>query len=95
MGYGVGSSYIAEAFHDLGYFGIAIFSSIYGIIMSIYKKYLYKNVWVTACFCIAITELLMAPRGYADAFFAQILNFTNIEAFLIIYLISKVLKNKK
>lgn len=95
MGYGVGSSYIAEAFHDLGYFGIAIFSSIYGIIMSIYKKYLYKNIWVTACFYIAITELLMAPRGYADSFFAQILNLTNIEVFLIIYLISKALKRKK
>lgn len=92
MGYGVGSSYIAEAFHDFGYFGIAVFSSIYGIVMSRYKKYLTKNVWITTCFYIAITELLMAPRGYADAFFAQILNLTNIETFLIIIIISRLLR---
>lgn len=94
MGYGVGSSFIAEAFHDLGYFGIALFSSIYGIVMSQYKRFFNKNVWVTACFYIAITELLMAPRGYSDSFFAQILNLTNLEVFLIIYLTARLLSKR-
>lgn len=89
QGYGVGSSYIAEGFHDFGYAGVAAVNSLYGYLLAKFNYINYKNPFVFAISFLMMEGLIMAPRSYADAFIGNILDFSNIEVFLAIWLIAK------
>lgn len=89
QGYGVGSSYIAEAFHDFGYAGVAAVNSLYGYLLAKFNYINYKNPFIFAISFLMMEGLIMAPRSYADAFIGNILDFSNIEVFLAIWLIAK------
>ena len=91
QGYGVGSSYIAEAFHDFGYAGVAAVNSLYGYLLAKYNYINYKNPFIFAISFLMMEGLIMAPRSYADAFIGNILDFSNIEVFLAIWLIAKAI----
>lgn len=94
-GRGMGSCFIAEAFHDLGFFGIALFSSIYGIILTKVNK-LQNGHWIkNAIILIALYHILYAPRDSAGAFLSAFFNYSFIATVLIIYFFSKCLKTKK
>ncbi|MDD6640100.1 MAG: O-antigen polysaccharide polymerase Wzy family protein [Erysipelotrichaceae bacterium] len=94
QGYGVGSSYIAEAYHDFGYIGVAIFNTIYGCLFANFNYLKYRGPFFTAISLIMMQELLMAPRSYADAFIGRILDFSTIEILLVIWLISRYLNRR-
>lgn len=93
-GYGVGSSYIAEAYHDFGYIGIAVFSIIYGVFFSKLREFQYRSVWLTGISYLCLDELLMAPRSYADAFIVNIFDFSNIEMLLIIFVLASLMRTR-
>ncbi len=89
MGGGLGSSYIAEAWIDFGYVGIATFSLIYGVVLK--KTYLWikNNIWISALSFIMITQILMAPRSSAISFVSSLISPTYLLVFLFIYLYSR------
>lgn len=88
-GYGVGSCYIAEAYHDFGYLGIAIFNSIYGFLFAKFNYIKYRGPFFMAISFLMMQSLLMAPRAYADGFIGSVLDFSNIEILIFIWLVSK------
>lgn len=88
-GYGVGSCYIAEAYHDFGYLGVAIFNSIYGFLFAKFNYIKYRGPFFMAIAFLMMQSLLMAPRAYADGFIGSVLDFSNIEILLVIWLASK------
>lgn len=88
-GYGVGSCYIAEAYHDFGYVGIAIVNCIYGWLFANFNYTKYRGPIYMGISLLMMQSLLMAPRAYADSFIGRVLDFSNIEILLLIWLISK------
>ena len=80
---------IAEAFHDFGYAGVAAVNSLYGYLLAKFNYINYKNPFIFAISFLMMEGLIMAPRSYADAFIGNILDFSNIEVFLAIWLIAK------
>lgn len=91
QGYGVGSCYIAEAYHDFGYAGVAAVNSLYGYLLARFNYINYRNPFMIAISFLMMQGLIMAPRSYADAFIGNLLDFSNIEIFLAIWLIAKYL----
>ena len=94
QGYGVGSCYIAEAYHDFGYFGVAAINSVYGCLFAKFNDTKYSNPIIIAISFIMMQELLFAPRSYADAFIGTVLDFSNIEILVLIWIVSRCLYNR-
>ena len=98
QGRGVGSCYIAELFHDFGYLGISIGSTIYGLMIGfinfLWMRVKTYNIWVTAL-CFSLMEaFLKAPRWNFDIVFTELLSLGRWSAFLGIYICIILLKNK-
>lgn len=83
-GKGMGSSFIAEAFHDFGYIGVFFISLIYGKILQLCDKFNSTDIFNRFIILMIFSALIMAPRGTADAFISNLLN---IEIFIAIFLI--------
>lgn len=98
-GVGVGSSYIAELYHDFSYLGIIIGSSIYGLMMSFFnRKWIQtqkRNVWIIAIGFTLVEGFLKAPRWNFDIVFTYLLDLGMWSAFLGVYICCLILKNTK
>lgn len=82
QGRGYGSTYIAELFVDLNYFGVIAGNFVYGCFMNIFTKSFGKNFVVTALSLLCIRHFLFTPRaGYLD-FFTYVFSIHNL-AFII------------
>lgn len=92
-GYGIGSSYIAEAYHDFGYIGVAVFNCIYGYLFARFNYIKYRGPVIMAISFLMMQKLLLAPRSYADAFIGSILDLSNIEILLFILLLARYVYN--
>ena len=95
-GHGAGSSYVAEAYFDLGYIGVAVLNTVYGAFLAYIYKSLYRNPIIIGCFLQAINIMFYVPRGAADYPITYILNITVISALLIIlvYSYNDIILNK-
>lgn len=89
MGYGIGSSYIAEAYHDLRLFGVIIINIIYGIIFSKLYQFKINSIWKTAISYIILESFLFAPRGSCDGALSTLVSFSTWGTLLLLYLITK------
>ena len=94
-GYGVGSCYIAEAYHDFGYLGIALINSIYGFLFANFNYIKYRGPIFMGISLLMMQSLLIAPRAYADGFIGSVLDFSNLEILLLIWVISKYFVNQR
>lgn len=83
-GHGYGSSYIAEAYHDFGYLGIILFSLIYSCFFAFFSKTQNMGILFTTLSFIALRAILIAPRGAASQFLADLIN---VHSWLVIILI--------
>ena len=74
-GGGFGSAYIAEAFHDLSYFGVVFFSALFGFILGKSTQYLKRNYgvhpFIAAIILMMIQSILYAPRSTAISFVTE------------------------
>ena len=91
-GYGMGSCYIAEVFHDFGYIGVAIINIVYGWILSKFTKLEEGNFIGNTIVLMATYNLLLAPRGYADGFISCFMNFSFILTLIMLYVVKQVIK---
>lgn len=76
-GVGLGSCYIAELYHDFGYAGIAVGSTIYGVMMCAVNKvwtFTKPSIWkITLCFGL-FESFIKAPRWNYDIVFSYALD---------------------
>ena len=94
-GRGLGSSYIAEVYHDFSYIGVFIVNLIYGVVLKVCSNFNRNSVWLRFICLMIINSILMAPRSTTDAFIS---NFTHIEVILAVILVwggSNILYNRK
>lgn len=66
-GRGLGTCYIAEAYNDFGYFGVLIFSYVYGIVIKKCSSFTSKTILGRSITLMLIGSLLMIPRSNADS----------------------------
>lgn len=93
-GRGLGGCYIAEAFHDLEYAGVVIVNIIYGIVLNKMFRFESRGIWTSALTFLILNSLLLAPRGSADGFFADMVDLSTWGTFIIIYICSNLLIKK-
>lgn len=90
-GHGLGSCYIAEAFHDFSYAGVITVSLIYGVMFRKYYDLKDKGIlWCTAAF-LMMNAFLLAPRGSADGFLAELTDMTTWLVIVMIWIVSSVM----
>lgn len=94
-GYGMGSSYIAEVFHDFGYFGIAVINVIYGKILSTTDKLEKSRFIKNTIVLMASYNILVAPRAYADGFLSCFLNFSFMLTVAMVYGLANIIRKYK
>ncbi len=87
-GDGLGSCYIAEAFFDLGYFGVVIVNLFVGILFRNLLVFDKGKVWKTGISLYLLSSLLLMPRGSFDKFICEIVNAKVILFLVILYLSS-------
>lgn len=64
-GGGLGGCYIADAWKDLGYVGVALVSFIYGFLLSKIPTWFKSNVWLASVGLIMFNQIVFAPRAHA------------------------------
>ena len=93
-GRGLGSSYIAEAYHDFGYFGVVLWNAIYAFLLSHFYNYKGKGiVYVTMSLCVLKT-VLIAPRNVASGFLTQLINLDTWLVIGVICILARILCRK-
>lgn len=88
-GYGLGSNYIAEAYADGGYVGVIIINILFGTLIFLFNKFLYKN-WILSTVALITTlSFMYVPR---DPTFNWLNSITSVNLWAIIgiiYIITK------
>lgn len=93
-GHGLGSSYIAEVYHDFGYIGVCISSIIYGKILKKVPDMICKNWVVNSVILISFYSLLMTPRDTACKFLASFINLQFLFSLILVWSLASVLKSR-
>lgn len=87
-GGGMGSCFIAEAFHDFGYIGVILYSLLYGLVLASIPKWNSRNVWLSVIAFVFLKYIMYAPRARATAFIASAASVSFWPIALVIYIIS-------
>ena len=90
-GHGIGSCYIAEAYHDYGYFGVVIVNFIYGVIFRKVFDLRKHGIWITAIILSMLYSLLLAPRGSADGFMTDLVDLTTWGTIFVVWFFSEAI----
>lgn len=93
-GRGLGSSYVAETFHDFGYLGVFISSVVYGIYLNLFDHITKIKFWIRALLLLSVNSFLMSPRGETDAFISCLLNIQVVVAIFLVGIIYYYIKHK-
>ncbi len=89
-GRGLGTCYIAEAYHDFGYIGIFIFSLVYGIILKKCSNFNSKNFIKRVMIMVVLGSLLMIPRANADSFISVFLKNEFIFGIILLKILTNI-----
>ena len=82
---GIGTSYVTEGWIDMGYFGIILYSSLYGFILGNVWKWMNRNVWQIFFFLVVVAQIIYAPRSWATALFTVMFEAKSWPYLLIAY----------
>ena len=93
-GMGLGSSYIAEAFHDLGYIGVVLINFLYSAILQKAITFKNKGIWASSLAFIIMEGIITAPRGATDEFIVRIITPSCWVTLGLIYIIAKLYYSK-
>lgn len=88
-GAGMGSTYIAEVFHDFGYIGVIAVNLLYSYILRKIDSINGNNIWKTSVLLFVFVSMLFISRAGADSFLTSVINLTTLTALFIIFMISK------
>ncbi len=90
-GIGLGSSYIAEAYHDFGYLGVAFISFLYGFIVEKISLGIEKSPYWGGVIFLMMKDIIYAPRYSALYFIVDTLSVTVILSLILILIMSKLI----
>ena len=93
-GYGLGTSYIAELYHDLGFFGIAFGSTLYGALLNWLFSTKYYSYWKLVAGLMMLEEFVILPRYGADVILRPFYNLTKMAVLVLFLLLIYVSKEK-
>ncbi|HFI0624884.1 TPA: O-antigen polysaccharide polymerase Wzy family protein [Streptococcus suis] len=93
-GRGSGSSYIAELFHDFGYFGIAIGSMFYGYLIKKISLIKFNHFFKNAFQLAMLSPLFLAPRGTFDSVIGQPFKRSNLFVLFMVFIVAKILSDR-
>ncbi|MED3086994.1 O-antigen polysaccharide polymerase Wzy family protein [Bacillus toyonensis] len=86
LGYGYGSSFVAEMYNDFSFLGVFIGSIIYGIILYLFYYMLQNSNFIVVIFTLMMTRsILFAPRGAALSFIVS--SFSMPKVFAVVFII--------
>lgn len=88
-GEGLGSSYIAETFHDLSYPGLIIINGLYAFLLCKVIKINGKSIWECTFALLMLSSILFAIRGETDGFMSVYLNLSTWVIFIMFHLLGK------
>ncbi|MGF3066279.1 O-antigen polysaccharide polymerase Wzy family protein [Facklamia sp. P12950] len=91
LGRGLGSNYIAEAYHTLGLFGVYFINIIYGLVLRYNDMNFGRNIVLSYFSFFMLSRIFYAPRSTALSFISSTFSFTNVIYILFIYLFVKYL----
>lgn len=86
-GGGLGSCYIAEMYHDFGFFGIIFINILYSFIFSKVNLLTGYNIWGVFCIMIILERVLYSPRADALGCFTEFLSSAFIVFIILMYYI--------
>ncbi len=89
-GIGLGSSYIAEVYHDFGYFGVAFISLLFGFIIAKISLRIEKNPYWGGVIFLMMKDIIYAPRYSVFYFITDTLSVTVILSLILILITNKV-----
>lgn len=87
-GGGMGSSFVAEAYHDFGYIGVILYALLYGFVLASIPKWNSRNVWLSVVALVFLKYIMYAPRARATAFIASAASVSFWPIALVIFIIS-------
>lgn len=94
MGYGYGSSYVAEMFNDFSFLGVFIGSIVYGAILFCFYYMLQNSNYIVIIFTLMMTRaILFAPRAAALSMIVSAFTASKIVAVVFILIGSKLLQS--
>jgi len=93
-GRGLGSSYIAEAYHDFGYVGVVLWNAFYAFLLSHFYNYKGKGIIYVAMSLCVLKAVLIAPRNVASGFLTQLINLDTWLIIGLICIMARVLRGK-
>lgn len=82
-----GSCYIAELYADLGYLGVAIGNSIFGVILASINSLFNKSLAKRVIYFLMLSTIIYAPRAGFSSIFTSVFSFINIFIALVFYVI--------
>lgn len=94
-GRGLGSSYIAEAYHDFGYTGIVFWSAIYSAVLCFGYNFKNKGIIFIALALTSLKYILLAPRNVASGFLTEWINLDNWLVIIAIFFVSNLVSNNR
>ena len=94
-GYGTGSCYVAELYHDFGYPGIVLGNFFYGFILGRVVRMNKNHIFTNMLALIIFRNLLMAPRYNFDNPFSFLLKIYFWFYVIIIYFVSKQIRKRQ
>ena len=86
-GYGLGTSFIAELHHDLGFFGIALGSAFYGALLNGLFSVRKFSFWRFVVGMMMLEEFVIMPRYGADVFMRPFYNLTKMAVLAVFILL--------
>lgn len=72
-GYGLGSSFIMEVYHDFGFLGLAVYSLLLGMLLASLSAISWRNLIVDAIKLRILLEIFYIPRAPATQFIVNLL----------------------
>ena len=94
-GRGLGSCYIAEAYHDGGYVGVVIWNIIYAFILKIVLSTEPRGILFTTLGLLSMRSILLAPRNMASAFLTEWISLDNWLVIILIFAIASLYARRR
>lgn len=94
QGRGVGTSFLAEGYASLGYFGVILVGLMYGLILAWIDRFPLNGMITNALRLVIIPTVLFAPRGTATGFLAELMSPATVLVVALVWLLSVTLPSK-
>lgn len=94
-GRGLGSCYIAEAYHDFGYLGVIVWNIVYAFVLVKMFKFESRGCIYTTMALISLRSIMLAPRNMASAFLTEWISLDNWLVIAAVYLIAALLRKRR